>query len=328
MEKIQIGNTALQASRVCLGTWAIGGWLWGGTNDEASIRTIHAALDKGINVIDTAPVYGFGKSEELVGNALATYGKRDKILIATKAGLQWDNNKVVRNATEKRIHQEFNDSLKRLQTDYIDIYQIHWPDPLTPIQETALAMKKLFDQGKIRAIGLSNFSVEQMTEFLKYCPVHVSQPPYNLFERQIETDLLPYTDKLKITTFAYGALCRGLLSGRINIQTTFNGDDIRKLDPKFQEPRFQQYLNAVEALNKFAEENYGKDILALAIRWVLDKGHTIALWGARKPEQLNDINEISGWSLDAKALEKIDQIINEYISNPIGPEFMAPPTRE
>lgn len=327
MEKIQIGNTNLQASRICLGTWAIGGWLWGGADEAESVRAVQAAIAKGITVIDTAPVYGFGKSEEIVGKAVAASGKRKEILLATKAGLQWDNNKIARNTTAKRIQQEFTDSLKRLQTDYIDIYQIHWPDPLTPIAETAQTMKKLYDQGKIRAVGVSNFSVEQIKEFTQYCPLHVSQPPYNLFERQIETALLPYSEKNNITTFAYGALCRGLLGGKINANTEFKGDDIRKVDPKFQAPRLQEYLNAVSALNKFAQENYGKNVLALAIRWVLDKGNTIALWGARRPEQLDGIEEIFGWSLDKSAMDKIDQIIKENILDPVGPEFMAPPTR-
>lgn len=324
METIQIGNTDLQASRVCLGTWAIGGWCWGGTDENTSIRTIHTALDKGITLIDTAPIYGFGKSEQIVGNALTTYGHRDKILIATKAGLEWHKDKIWNNSTAERLYQEVTDSLKRLKTDYIDIYQIHWPDPVTPLEETALAMKALLDQGKIRAVGLSNFSVEGIMEFSKYCPVHVSQPPYNLFERKIEEELLPYTEKNKITTLAYGSLCRGLLSGRMDAQTTFQGDDIRKIDPKFQSDRFPQYLNAVKSLNEFAETNYGKKILPLAIRWVLDKNPTtVALWGARNPKQLDSLKEISGWSLDIEAFHKINQIINEHVKDPIGPEFMA-----
>ena len=201
-------------SRVALGTWAMGGWMWGGTDERESVATIRAALDQGINLIDTAPVYGFGVSEEIVGKALA--GMRYQAVIATKVGLEWRDGKVYRNATRDRIMAEIDDSLRRLRTDYIDIYQVHWPDPLVPIEETAEAMRALYEQGKIRAIGVSNFSVAQMraasaawrrctccrrrttcssaTSKRRFCPTAVANG---------------------IATFGYGALCRGLLSGRM-----------------------------------------------------------------------------------------------------------------
>ncbi|MEJ2637851.1 MAG: aldo/keto reductase, partial [Calditrichia bacterium] len=151
METVRIKNIPFPASRVALGTWAIGGWMWGGTEKECSIRTIHGALDTGINVIDTAPVYGFGRSEEIVGEALARYGNRDKIVLATKVAIEWKDGEVFRNSGKERIFKEIDDSLKRLQTDYIDIYQVHWPDPLVDIRETAEAMNQLYEQKKIRA---------------------------------------------------------------------------------------------------------------------------------------------------------------------------------
>ena len=154
----QIPKTQLKVSRVALGTWAMGGWMWGGSDRREAIATIHAALDRGINLIDTAPVYGFGASEEIVGAALD--GVRAQTVIATKTGLQWQDGKIYRNATRDRIMREIDDSLRRLRTDYIDIYQVHWPDPLVPVEETAEAMRSLYEQGKIRAIGVSNFSVE------------------------------------------------------------------------------------------------------------------------------------------------------------------------
>jgi aryl-alcohol dehydrogenase-like predicted oxidoreductase len=325
METIQISGLKHQASRVCLGTWAIGGWMWGGTDEQESIKTIHQALDLGINMIDTAPVYGFGKSEELVGKALQQYGHRDKIILATKVGLDWKDGKVFRNSSKQRIMQEIDDSLKRLQTDYIDLYQIHWPDQSVPFEETAQTLLSLRDHGKIRAIGVSNFSVAQMQAFQQFSPINTSQPPLKLFERLIDKEILPYTEKANIITLAYGSLCRGLLSGKMSINTQFKGDDLRKHDPKFQAPLFQQYLDAVSALNQFAQKNYHKNILALAIRWVLDKGHTIALWGARNPAQLQGINDIMGWHLDANAMQQIDKIIAQHIKIPIGAEFMAPP---
>lgn len=299
--------------------------MWGGTDEAESIRTIHAALDRGVNMIDTAPVYGFGVSEETVGKAIEQYGKRDQILIATKVGLQWRDGQIYRNSSPARIQQEIEDSLLRLRTDYIDIYQIHWPDPQVPIEETAQAMNELLKEGRIRAIGVSNFSPPQMDAFRRVAPIQTSQPPYNLFEREMEKDILPYTERHGITTLAYGALCRGLLSGKMNQATKFSGDDLRNSDPKFQPPRFAQYLDAVRELSKFAQERYGKTLLALAIRWILDRGHTVALWGVRHPSQLDAIPETMGWSLDAEAMRQIDSILAQSVKNPVGPEFMAPP---
>ncbi len=234
METTRLQGIDIDASRIVLGTWAIGGWMWGGSDEEESIRTIHAALDQGINVIDTAPVYGFGRSEEIVGKALARRGGRDRLVIATKVALEWRDGKVFRNATAVRIEAEIEDSLRRLGTDTIDLYQVHWPDPLVPIEETAAAMAKLHRQGKIRAIGVSNYSPEQMDLFRQAAPLQSCQPPYNLFERQIERDVLPYCKEKGIALLAYGALCRGLLSGKMTADRKFEGDDLRKIDPKFQ----------------------------------------------------------------------------------------------
>lgn len=151
------------------------------------------------------------------------------------------------------------------------------------------------------------------------------QPPYNLFERQIEAEILPYCRKNKIATFGYGALCRGLLSGRMQPATTFSGDDLRRIDPKFQEPRFGQYLAAVERLDRLAQDRFGKRVIHLAVRWMLDQGITTAFWGARHPAQLEPVAEVFGWTLDASAKAEIEQILSEEITNPVGPEFMAPP---
>jgi aryl-alcohol dehydrogenase-like predicted oxidoreductase len=223
--------------------------------------------------------------------------------------------------------REVEDSLRRLRTDYVDIYQVHWPDPSVPMEETASAMRSLYEQGKIRAIGVSNFSVEQMVRFRRAAPLHVLQPPYNLFERGVEKDLLPYCRENKIATFGYGALCRGLLSGRMKSDTAFSGDDLRRSDPKFVAPRFTQYLAAVQRLDQLARQRFGKRVIHLAVRWMLDQGITTALWGTRRPDQLLPVNEISGWRLDSSAKAEIDRILLENISDPVGPEFMAPPAR-
>jgi aryl-alcohol dehydrogenase-like predicted oxidoreductase len=166
-----------------------------------------------------------------------------------------------------------------------------------------------------------------MERFRRVAPLHVLQPPYNLFERAIEADLLPYCRKNKIATFGYGALCRGLLSGRMRSDSKFEGDDLRRTDPKFQQPRFAQYLAAVERLDRLAQQRFGKRVIHLAIRWTLDQGITTALWGARHPAQLTPVDDVSGWQLDAPAKAEIDRILRETITEPIGPEFMAPPAR-
>jgi aryl-alcohol dehydrogenase-like predicted oxidoreductase len=300
--------------------------MWGGTDEAESIATIRAAVEHGVNVIDTAPVYGFGRSEEIVGKALEG-SLRSRVLIATKVGLEWERGRVFRNASRARILQEVDASLRRLRTDRIDVYQVHWPDPLVPIEETAEVMRSLFEQGKIRAIGVSNFSVAQMERFRQVTRLHVLQPPYNLFESGIEQDVLPYCRKNNIATFGYGALCRGLLSGRMRVTSRFEGDDLRRTDPKFRDPRFAQYLAAVERLDQFAQKHFGRRVIHLAVRWVLDQGITTALWGARHPGQLLPVDEVSGWRLDAPAKAEIDRILAETITDPIGPEFMAPPAR-
>ena len=330
LEYIKIDGTNLVSSRIALGTWAIGGWMWGGTDEKESIRTIHAALDQGINLIDTAPVYGFGRSEEIVGEALRQRGRRESIILATKVGLDWTNGKIERNSTRQRILQELGDSLRRLQTDYVDIYQVHWPDPLIPVEETAATLRELYEQGKTRAIGVSNYSPEEMARFRAVAPLHTIQPPYNLFEREIEREVLPFALGRGLTTLTYGALCRGLLSGAMRTDRQFAKDDMRKTtDPKFQTPHFAEYLNAVSKLDTFARENYGKRVIHLAVRWLLDQpGVGVALWGARRPEQLAPIREVIGWSLGESDFAAIDAILRENIRNLVGPEFMSPPARE
>ena len=328
MEVIGIPGTQMTASRIALGTWAIGGWMWGGTDETQSIRTIHEAIERGITLIDTAPVYGFGRSEEIVGQALAVSGQRQQVLIATKVGLDWKDGKPFRNANRARIYREIDDSLRRLRTDVIDLYQLHWPDPVVPIEETASAMADLQRIGKIRAIGVSNLTVAQMEAFGKIAPIRTAQPPYNLFERAIEQDVLPYCRDRNLVTLAYGALCRGLLSGRMTRQTLFSGDDLRNTDPKFRPPHFAQYLTAVEQLDRFAQENYRKPVIELAVRWILDRQpSSIALWGARRPEQLAPVSDLPGWHLDESAMVEIDRILDACIGEPLGPEFMAPPAR-
>ncbi|GGL42785.1 aldo/keto reductase [Sporolactobacillus putidus] len=329
MERTTILGTDVQPTRVALGTWAIGGWMWGGSDDKESIRTIREALDSGINTIDTAPAYGQGHAEKVVGQALKEYGRRSDVVVATKVCLDWVGTDVFRNGSKERIRKEIDDSLARLGTDYIDIYQVHWPDPLVPIEETAEAMGALYKEGKIRAIGVSNFTARQMEAFRKVAPIHTVQPPYNLFERDVERDVLPYSLGHGIVALCYGSLCRGLLSGKMTEDRQFTGDDLRLADPKFQAPHFAHYLAAVHDLEKLAQERYGKSVRALAVRWILDRTKNgIALWGARHPDQIAAAAEVADFNLDDQALKDIDNILDKNIKEPIGTEFMAPPTRK
>jgi len=327
MERIEIGSSGVETSRIGLGTWAIGGWMWGGTDEAQSIATIRSAVERGITLIDTAPVYGFGHSEEIVGKALAEGGLRDRVQIATKVGLSWKEDKPYRDSRPSRIRQEIEDSLRRLRTDRIDLYQVHWPDLQTPIAEAAETLEGLRREGKIRAIGVSNFSPEQMDTFRAAATLSSVQSPYNLFERAIDADVLPYAARTGLAVLSYGALCRGLLTGRMRADTKFEGDDLRRLDPKFRGERFGQYLAAVDGLKTLAQERFGKSVLALAVRWVLDQGPTIALWGARRPDQLDPAGDVDGWHIDGESRKEIDAILERCVKDPATPEFMAPPAK-
>src|SRR5574341_740619 len=324
MERVTIPGIPFSVSRIGLGTWAIGGWLWGGTDEPESIRTIEAALDLGVNLVDTAPVYGFGRSEEIVGKAVGAGSRRDKVAIATKCGLAWRDGKVHRDSSRARIRLEVEDSLRRLRTGWIDLYQVHWPDAAVPLEETAEELARLKEEGKIRAIGVSNFAPAQLERFAAHAPLATAQPPYNLFERGIERDVLPWCRDHGVATLAYGALCRGLLSGRMTEDTKFLGDDLRRWDPKFKEPRFGQYLAAARALREFADRELGRSLLELSVRWLLDQpGVSIALWGARRPDQLTEIPKVLElWRLSPEQLARIDALVDERVRDAVGPEFM------
>jgi aryl-alcohol dehydrogenase-like predicted oxidoreductase len=326
MEFTQVSDLNFNISRITLGTWAIGGWMWGGSDDQLAVDTVIEALEKGVTTIDTAPVYGFGKSEELVGRAVQQFGNRDEIQLATKFGLQWDDDgNIRRNSTRERILKEVDDSLQRLQTDYIDIYQVHWPDLDTDFTETAETLNELLEEGKIRAIGVSNYSPEQMDKFRETVPIHVCQPPYNLFERGIEADVIPYCEKNDITLLTYGALCRGLLSGKMSTDRTFNKGDLRRnADPKFQGKTFEKHLEAVEKLKEYAGHNFNQKVIHLAARWILDKKVDSAIWGARKPQQVT-FDEVFGWELTGQQVREVEQIVESTVEDPVSPAFMAPP---
>jgi aryl-alcohol dehydrogenase-like predicted oxidoreductase len=327
METTEIAGQ--KVSRVALGTWAIGGSEWGAVPDDVAVATCLGALDRGINLIDTAPIYGHGRAEEMVGKALSAHGRRQDFFIATKAGLSWNAAGVFANSSVLRLKAELEDSLRRLGTDYIDLYQIHWPDTLIPIAKTAALMAQFQREGKVRALGVSNFSVAQMQEFRAVAPLASNQPPYNIFERQIDGEILPWCAANGVAVLTWSSLCRSLLAGRVHRGMKFDAGDIRNFDPKFQEPRFGQYMTAVEGLAALARERYGKTVLELAARWVLDRpGISVALWGARRPEQLDAVAGVMGWKLDADAMAEIDRIVAESVTDPVGPEYLTPGVRQ
>jgi len=319
----------VEVSRVGLGTWAIGGTEWGAVPEDSAIATILSAVDRGINLIDTAPIYGRGRSEELIGKAMRQHGNRAAFYIATKAGLEWNSRGVFANSTPERLRRELEDSLRRLGTTYIDLYQVHWPDTLIPVEEVAGVLAEFVAAGKVRALGVSNFNVAQMKAFRSVVPLASDQPPYNIFEREIDSEILPWCAANSVAVLTYSSLCRSLLGGRVNRGMHFEEQDIRAEDPKFQEPRFSQYMTAIERLTQFARERFGKSIIELAARWVLDRrGVSVALWGAKQPGQLDPVAGVMGWKLDTESLQQIDSIVVESVKDPIGPEYLTPLVRE
>ena len=328
MEFTQIPELQHSISRIGLGTWAMGGSLWGDSDEQDSIKTIHRALDLGINIIDTAPGYGFGLAEEIIGKAIKQYGKRDSIVIANKFGLNLESKtNVFRDSRRKSILAEIEMSLSRLQMDYIDLYQVHWPDIHTPQQETAKVLLELLQQGKIRSIGVCNYVIEEIESFSSVAPIHAIQFPFNIFEREMEAHILPYCKKNHLASLGYSSLCRGMLTGTLKEDHEF--EDLRKnFDPKFKKPHFPQYLICVGRLQQWAADKHHRSLVSLALRWSLDKGINVALWGARHPRELDPVEEVLGWQLTNADFQEIDQIIHETITDPIGPQFMAPPSQK
>ena len=325
VDKVKFGHTDWMVSEIVLGTWVTGGWAWGGADDAESGAAILKALERGINFIDTAPVYGFGKSEEVVGAALKEWGKRDEVFIATKCGLEWDEKQNIRrNSSPERIRSEADASLKRLGVDTIDLMQIHWPDPATPFEASVETLMRLVEEGKIRRFGLSNFNREELEACLAAGPVASLQPPFNLFERGSEEELLPFCAANGIGTLVYGGLCRGLLTGKFTGDEKFPRGDLRRGDPKFKPDKFKQYVKAMNDIKKIAD-SYGKTPAQFALRWALAQpGVTTVIAGARKASQVEDNSGVSGWTIREEDFNRVDEILAKRIKTPVGPEFMAP----
>lgn len=303
MEKRQLGQSELYLSPVTFGAWAAGGWMWGGTEQNQSIEAIRASIDLGVTSIDTAPIYGQGHSEEIVREALEGI-PRDKVQILTKFGMRWDLAKgkfitdskkndgtpisIYRYAGKESVIEECERSLKRLGTDYIDLYQIHWPDPTTPIEETMEAVLKLKEQGKIREAGVCNYNVEEMERAESVLPLASNQVPYSMVRRDIEEDVVPWCRKNKKGILAYSPLQRGLLTGKIRPDTTFGEGDTRPDEVWFQEENIRRVNKFLDEIRPIAESK-GATLAQLVIQWTLQQpGITIALVGARNPKQAEE----------------------------------------
>ncbi len=328
MEYRKFGKLDFEVSKVGLGTWVTGGWMWGGSSDEESVAAITAAIESGVTLIDTAPVYGFGHSETIVGNVVSQLKARDKVILATKCGLEWNDSnreRIRRNSSRDRILKEIDESRKRLQTDVIDIYQVHWPDEAVSFAETMETLLGLLEKGVIRAIGVSNFTIDQMKECMKHAPLHSLQPPYNLYERGIEEDVLPFCAENNIAVLTYGSICRGLLSGKITAETIFKEGDVRSMDPRFKPDNLKDYVRATSCLKEFAKSR-GLTVTQLAIQWAVNKTCvTSALVGMRKAEQAKDNAGTFNSKLNEDDIKTIESIVNTEIPEPITRLFISPP---
>ncbi|QND55084.1 aldo/keto reductase (plasmid) [Phyllobacterium sp. 628] len=313
-----IGKAGVKSSAVGLGTWAIGGWMWGGTDEKQSIAAIQASLDAGVTLIDTAPAYGLGRSEEIVGKALE--GRRDKAVIATKCGLVWhtqkgrhffdqDDKPVHRYLGRDAIFHEVEESLKRLRTDYIDLYITHWQDPTTPIEETVRALEDLRSAGKIRAIGASNVSPADLNAYIATGSLDAIQERFSMIDREIEIELLPLTKRNNVATLSYSSLALGLLSGMIDPGRVFSGDDQRKDNPRFSVGNRSKAKDFADAIRPLADKHKAS-IAQIVIAWTLAQpGVTFALCGARNPEQALENATAGTIRLEGEDLSAIDAAI-------------------
>jgi len=279
---------------------------WGSVDDQESIRTIHAAIDNGISLVDTAPAYGNGHSEEVVGKAIK--GRRDRVVVATKVGIQKSGGKLQKNLSPDSVRQEIEDSLRRLGVESIDLYQIHWPDPKTPLEETLEVLLKAQEAGKFRYLGVSNFDTALMDKVRSITELASLQPPFSLMQRDIEDEILPYCHEHNIGVLSYGTLSGGILTGKFREYPTFEeGDQRAKFYPAFNPKTWDKVQNVVDALREIASER-NVPVAQVAINWATAQpGMTCALVGAKKPEQAISNAAAGQWELSNAELERIQE---------------------
>ncbi len=323
MEHRQLGKSPIKVSVITFGAWAIGGAMWGGTNEKESIEAIKASIDLGVTSIDTAPIYGFGKSEELVAKAIA--GRRDKVQLLTKFSMRWDTTEghqffqlnedgktynIYLNGRKKSIIDECEKSLRRLKTDHIDLYQCHWRDPTTGLDETMEALEQLLKEGKILAAGVSNFSVQDIDQASKILPIASNQPPYSMVLRDIEKDIVPYCRQHEIGIIVYSPLQRGLLTGKFKPDHKFAPGDHRASQPHFQPDYIRRVNSFLEKLRPIADQ-YGATLGQLVLNWTIQQpGITAALAGARNATQARENAKAASLNVRKADIEKIDQLLS------------------
>jgi aryl-alcohol dehydrogenase-like predicted oxidoreductase len=320
----EIGKSGIKASAIGLGTWAIGGWMWGGTDEQASTEAIRVSIDEGVSLIDTAPAYGLGRSEEIVGEAIA--GRRDEVVLATKCGLVWhttkgnhffdqDGQPVHRYLGKDSIVHEVEQSLRRLKTDYIDLYITHWQDSTTPIDETMEAMELLKQQGKIRAVGASNTSVEEVKAYLAAGQLDCLQEEYSMVHRDIEDSLLPLSRANNVAMLSYSSLALGLLSGKIDADRKFEGDDQRKDNPRFSAENRQKVMRFMDEIAPVCDAHNASKA-QIVIAWTLQQpGITFSLCGARNPRQAKENAAAGKIELKPNDLQQIDAAVSAHLAN-------------
>ncbi|ESY18451.1 aldo/keto reductase [Mesorhizobium sp. LNJC394B00] len=319
-----IGASGISASAIGLGTWAIGGWMWGGTDEAQSIDTIRASIDEGVSLIDTAPAYGKGLSEEIVGKAIK--GRRDKVVLATKLGLVWHTKKgnhffdydgapVHRYLGADSVVYEVEQSLRRLGTDHIDHYITHWQDPTTPVTETMEALDRLKTQGKIRSIGASNVSVADVKAYLAAGQLDAVQQEYSMVARDMEQDLLPFCAGNNVSVLSYSSLALGLLSSKIGPDRVFTGDDQRKDNPRFSLANRRKVAALMEAIRPSAEA-HGASEAQVVIAWTLQQpGITFSLCGARSPQQARENAQAGRIKLSGQEINQISEAASRHLTN-------------
>jgi methylglyoxal reductase len=319
----EIGNSGIQASAVGLGTWAIGGWMWGGTNEAASIAAIQASIDEGVSLIDTAPAYGMGRSEEIVGKAIA--GRRDKVVLVSKCGLVWhtDQGNHFFDQQDKPVHRflgrdsivyEVEQSLKRLGTDHLDLYITHWQDPTTPIADTMEALTKLKREGKILAIGASNTSADDLNAYLAAGQLDCLQEEYSMLKRDIESSLLPVCAGHGVSMLSYSSLALGLLSGKIGPERQFDGDDLRKDNPRFSMENRTKIAAFMADIAPVCDA-HGASMAQTIIAWTLQQpGITFSLCGARNREQAKENARAGKVSLSSDDIKLINTAAEQRLT--------------
>jgi len=312
METVQLGKDGPLVTPICFGCWSMGGaWRygWADIDDEESVAAVHRALDLGINFFDNAAVYGLGHAEEVLAEALGN--KRKEVVIATKCGVWWydDERGFYGDSLPARIKEECEDSLRRLRTDYIDLYQIHWPDEKVPCDESMRALLDLVEEGKVQYVGVCNYSVDQMRESMKAGRFTSSQPPYNMLRCDAEAEILPFCQENGIGVMAYSPLASGILAGYYTEATTFGEGDWRNEDPDFQGDRFRSHLRKVDQLRPITDK-YGKSMTQLAIAWVLrHPAVNVAVVGMKRPAHVEGAIGAIGWEIEDEDVARIDEIM-------------------